>query len=93
MGKTNSTRKKHHKKRSNQILRPHSTLSNESYFKAEYLLEDSNYTIINKSIKLLLGIGSKCTLDKNNLPKMFKLVAYFCAEHGIIKKETNNHRK
>ena len=47
-------------------------------------MADSNNSIINKSIKFLLGIGPKYTLYKNNYPKMFKLVADFCAEHGII---------
>ena len=51
-------------------------------FKAEGFLEDSNYTIINQSIKFPLRIGPKFTLDENNPPKMFKLVADFCAEHN-----------
>ena len=57
---------------------------NESAFNKEDFLADSNTNITNKSIKFLLGIGPKCTLDKNNLPKMFKLVAYFCAEYRTI---------
>ena len=87
MGKTNSTRKKNHQKRLNQISRPQINAFNELSLKAEDLLADSKDTITIKSIKFLLYIGPKCTLYKNNLPKMFKLVSYFCAKYGIIWKK------
>ena len=42
---------------------------NNSTFKAEDLMANLKDTIINKSIKFLLCIGPKYTLDKNCLPK------------------------
>ena len=64
---------------------------NDSYFKTEDFMVESNDRIINKSINLFLGMGPKCNLDKNNLLKTFQTGGRFLCRTWDNLEKRNNH--